>query len=140
MRPGRYSVIRYVHDTARDEAINIGVIVEVGGENVVRLDTDYERLLRREPEADVDLLKIWARDFALRVFGKRVPSLDELHTEHVNSIRFTEPRTVLVDDMHKTLNFLFGKLVAEKEAPQGVRYFQASSGVGAASRRTCQRC
>ncbi len=95
MRVGRYSIIRYVHDIARDEAINIGIAIEEGDVRCAVALKDFAKVARREPNADIRMIEVWMDAF-IREYVHARP-LARLHTRFCNNMQLTEPRVTLLE-------------------------------------------
>ncbi len=95
MRVGRYSIVRYIHNIARDEAINIGVAIEEGDTRLAITLEDFAKVAKREPEADLRMIELWTDAFTRKYVHEEPLSL--LHRRFCNNTQLTEPRVTLLE-------------------------------------------
>lgn len=136
METCRYIVARFVPDPVRDEAINIGVVLQCTSRKFVacRFLDDFARVRRIRPDIETPLLRKFSDEFQERVIRFSdiysqpfIPEplehesvieasfLDNLSTQYGNRFQFTSPRGTLATDPIQELNHLFGIFVAEKQ-------------------------
>lgn len=118
---GYYSLIQYMPDPSRLEAMNIGVLLFSPDQGYleVQMLTDTRRISRFfGSEIDRDWIKSQQAAFAnrVRLEGKSFGGLEDLQgfmATRANEIRLTTPRPMKVTRAAQELNQLFDKLVAE---------------------------
>lgn len=114
-----YTVVRYVPDPVRDEAVNIGVVAY---DDVVvhsRFVDDWRRV-RHFGDEDISYLKSFARSVEAAspdqwdlASGSRVTpdAIREMADSWMNSIQFTEPRATLLSP-HEAVQHLAPRFLA----------------------------
>lgn len=108
-----YSVIRYVPDPVRDEAVNVGVIMRSEEKSsgkpefYYKVVEDYSKF-RRVPA--VSLLKEAVRKLVSEY--KPTETLQSLSKRMEHKIRLTEPRAILVDNADGSIKQLFDSFVS----------------------------
>src|SRR5579871_6531658 len=110
----RYRVVRYLPNIARDEWVNIGVLLEeINGDGshaartprrAVRLleePTEMRRLRRIHPEADEEFLRVLPAEFDARLRGSAPDVstyLEKMDQTLSNAVQFSPLKAVLADD------------------------------------------
>lgn len=120
-RKAYYSIIQYMPDALRMEAINVGVVMYVvaGRKTAVDWYIDAHRLRRFFPNVEVDRVYEAAFSVVDRIEieseeWKTVTDLWKFAAERANAICLTDPRPVsLRDDDEVELKRLFDELVKE---------------------------
>lgn len=119
----KYVVVRYVPDIAKDEPINVGVILQdpeghlIGKfpnriEGLERLPRGTDRrFVRQMVEAIQDQVGHYLRGFPGGTSSERL--LEEWGTSLSNQIQFTAPRVTVPDDPVIELQRLYSRLVSE---------------------------
>jgi hypothetical protein len=123
MRSAHYSVIRYIPDPARNEALNVGILLWDGADSRLRIDAEaVQRVIRENPRLathGLDVLETMLRDaLALGTFDEKrlLKSLDA-HTGF--PVSFTEPRfTMLPDDQPAPLDVNLERLIKRVVRPR----------------------
>ena len=132
MKPARYTVVRYVADPARNEPLNVGVVVWDDHEYQVRVEPNAsQRVVRENP--------FLARDAMLSLEAQLIDEIEHVveHAPNVHEgisgwikrqaghpVLLTEPRitTILTDrgdNMADTLKRLVSRLVVPRRRPGG---------------------
>lgn len=99
MSDASYAVIRYTPDPARNEALNIGVLVWNGGEPLVRIDDSaVARVVRENPRLETEALLYVGQLIRSQFSGvsKSSEVLQLLGYQRGFPISFTEPRHTTV--------------------------------------------
>ncbi len=118
--PCQFFLVRYVPNVAREEFVNIGVILRQllpnkGTLAVVRFTHDWTRVLGLDPASDIGLLEALEVDFQNRLRGigeisaateATTTFLAELRDSLSNSIQITEPRVSLAETTAKEMEQL----------------------------------
>lgn len=118
----RYQVLRYTPNIARDEWVNIGIVLEetAGGgvaRQAVRLieqQSEFARVKRLHPDADEELLRGLAGDFdsRMRPSGEGVGYLRKIDGILSNALQLSPERGVLATDFEAELDRLFHNYVS----------------------------
>jgi hypothetical protein len=122
-----YSVVKFVPHPVRDEAVNVGVVLTAeSGEHVHhRFAVAYrKKIAALAPDVDPRTAERAVQDFRSRypedlgqvslggtpqlLSPERLQALSE---EYGYQIRFTDPRPVMVDDVSRSLEELYGEFV-----------------------------
>ena len=132
-----YSIIRFIPNPVREEALNLGVIL-VGRD--VQF-ADYRMLARTKtrmrllaPRFDVRLIEsfeddlrslVGRRGFQLRLEGSStslaLTGLRQISETHANQLQFTPPRTYLASEPEAALDDLFEEFVRPRRLARGPR-------------------
>lgn len=130
-----YSVLRYVADPLRDEAVNVGLFLVSEGADWARFAAHIprDRLRSLGRRADAEQVEEWTNSLRLRfdVEGPRsllgpegrlsVNALREWSDEFGGSLRISEPRVAIDPDLEVLWRDLYGTLVkASKRRALGV--------------------
>lgn len=134
----RYSVIRYIPDPIKNEARNIGIIVQCKEADYINckfLKNVHAKLSTTATQADIRIIKAYIDEFdkTFNPFAK-FPSTRLLSTEEIDvfnkdylsnladqgfgKIQFTEPQGSLIDDPEKELEYLYSTYVGEEKSLQ----------------------
>src|SRR4051812_11136931 len=106
---GRYSIVRYVEDIERGEALNVGVLLEVEG-------TVLGSFTERESLRDPGVVRRFAETLGVIQSEGREATLDELVARRFGHFRLSSPRAVVIDDdPQRTLERLVDRLVRVSE-------------------------
>jgi hypothetical protein len=123
MMPARYSVIRYIPDPARNEALNVGILLWDEAGSRLRIDpAAVQRVIRENPRLDthgLDSLETILRDnLVLGTFDqKRLFRFLEAHPGF--PVSFTEPRyTTLPDEQPAPLDVTLERLINRVVRPR----------------------
>ena len=115
----KYSVMRYVNDIEKDEAINIGVIVmEKGAQTYVcKLIDDFELVKRIHPDSSImemrEFVEAWRGEHKLGL------TLSELAERFQHQLQFTPPRTSIGKDLHIELDDIYDEFISvDKKVPE----------------------
>ena len=132
--PGQYTVIRYIPDPIKNEARNIGIILQC--ENLGYINSKFIKNYKLKLggsalKSDINILKRYAEDFAtkFREFSKgNKPSalaqvsdffkkdyLKTFSSNQIGKIQYSEPRGCLISNPDNELNSLFNLIVNVKE-------------------------
>ena len=123
----RYRILRYTPNVARDEWVNIGVLLEDarGARRACKLieeQSEIGRVLRLHPNADQDLLRALPGEFETRL---RAPAaelaayLEKLDQTLSNAIQLSPQRAVLAEDFDAELDRLYRDQVAPPPRGRG---------------------
>src|SRR5579871_859556 len=125
----RYQVLRYTPNIARDEWVNIGILLEetAGGSvsrQAVRLieqQSEFARIRRLHPDADEELLRSLAGDFdaRMRPSGEGVGYLRKLDGILSNALQLSPEHGVLAADFDAELDRLFHAYVSPPARTRG---------------------
>lgn len=112
--PCAYRVVRYIPNLLRDEWVNIGVVLfdPAGGQVLRRLleDSDFDRLHRRYPQADVNLLRQLPEEFEAQFAGANGHSLEQLarlSQTLSNAVQLSPQKGLLSEDLDAELDRLY---------------------------------
>jgi len=112
--PCAYQVIRYIPNLLRDEWVNIGVVLfdRAGGQVLRRLleETDFDRLRRRYPQADGNLLRRLPEEFEVQFAGANGQSLEQLarlSQTLSNAVQLSPQTGLLTEDLDAELDRLY---------------------------------
>jgi len=132
--PFQYSVLRYVHDVATGEFLNVGLAIYSKSARFFqsRLLLRYRRLTQAFPGADGELYRNYisrlqrslnevsaeVESNQMRILGEGLPDRIEFLLNQVlppddSSIRFSEARGGLADDLEGTFDQLYYRLVEQ---------------------------
>jgi hypothetical protein len=125
-----YRILRYVPNLARDEWVNIGVLLENPETKrrdirVIEEQRQITRVRRIHPDADQDFLRSLPAEFEAAV---RAPTeeaaryFEKMNHTLSNAVQFSPQKAVLADDFDAELDRLFREQVAapRHRAPIGV--------------------
>ena len=126
-----YRVLRYVPNLLRDEFVNIGIVLEEarspgaeasggarGGRTSARLIEDaseFARLRRLHPEADLDVVRAIGSELTTRLEGagdEAAGVLAKLEDTLSNVLQISPPRGVLAEDFQAELDRLYAQQVS----------------------------
>lgn len=110
----KYSIIRYVPDAIRDEAVNIGVVLksQEGDGCICRIHPDVQaELLRHGAGGNAEIL---AGSINKLVSDCKTEPLDEVGRRFCHMIRITRPRAMLVEDLKEDADRLYNIFVSCK--------------------------
>ena len=111
----RYRILRYVPNSARDEWVNIGVLLEEvhGTRRVMRLIQDkaeLARVRRIHPDIDEELLQTLPHEFEARLRGANSEVsvfLEKLEQNLSNLLQFSPQKGVFADNFDAELDRLY---------------------------------
>lgn len=124
-----YSLIQYVGDPVRQEAINLGIAVVDPATSETRVFVDgngFRHIQRLWPDADARVLRAFARDVAAELrsphqrflgeppIGDRMTTsrqLDDIRTRNVNQFRLLPPATWRSTDLSSATRELYRRFV-----------------------------
>jgi hypothetical protein len=129
----RYQVLRYTPDVARDEWVNIGVLLEQLAENgmetisrramrIIEQQSEFARVKRLHPDADEALLRALPGEFDARLSGSAeetrvyVAKLDQTLS---NTLQLSPQRGLLAADFDAELDRLFHAYVSPPARTRG---------------------
>ena len=130
---GYYSIIRFVPDAFREEAVNLGVLLLCPERQFFdwRLTSNHQRARRFfKYEADVERLRVLGRGLAKRLEAQRADLLDpkrlaDFIARHHGMLQMTALRTCAVSDPPAELSRLFARLVDQETPPVAARGMNA---------------
>ncbi len=143
-----YSVVRFVPDPARDEAINIGIIAgaDESGEWTLRAVRNYSRARRlddrellpgvRERLERIEALMDPYTDVQASLFPAVSPEtvdeawLTRLSAESVNVLQFTQPLPVVAESAEDAIDLLWDELIVDPTAKR-FRFSKKSHAISA---------
>lgn len=113
----RYSVVRYVRDHARDEAVNMGVLLSPADGGRGASKTVNRGILRRHcgGKDQARMLGMVMDSLVEECLGG-IP-LERLEKKYVHRIRLSRPMPILVDDPAMEVADLFNRFVSITSAP-----------------------
>ncbi len=109
-----FFLLRYVPDAVKDEFVNFGVVMFESGVNGgfadVRFRRDWSGVLRRDPLADIEMLKALEPDIRnqLGEAGAREVFLRKAHDSFSNLIQISPTKACLAQDPAKEMDILAG--------------------------------
>jgi hypothetical protein len=107
-----FFVLRYVLDAVKDEAINVGIVMFESGKDGefadVRFMKDWRRLLRSDPQADIEMLEALERDLRSRLSAAegREALLRRVDDSFSNLIQVSPTKACLALDPVKEIEIL----------------------------------
>ncbi len=115
----QYRILRYVPNLARDEWVNIGVLLEEasGARQAVRLieePAEFARVRRVHPDIDEDLLRSLAPEFDARLRGPAAEValyLQKLDQNLSNMLQLSPPKGLLAENFDAELDRLYREQV-----------------------------
>ena len=115
----QYRILRYVPNLARDEWVNIGVLLEEasGARQAVRLieePAEFARVRRVHPDVDEDLLRSLAPEFDARLRGPAAEValyLQKLDQNLSNMLQLSPPKGLLAENFDAELDRLYREQV-----------------------------
>ncbi|MDP9365149.1 MAG: DUF3037 domain-containing protein [Chloroflexota bacterium] len=136
MIPARYAVIRYVADPARNEPVNVGIVLWNDVASRLRLDEEaLARVVRGNPHLSRDALHYLDQFLRARLVGDRrqngsQPMEDRIQERSQFPVLFTESRlTTVRDASDEALDAELAGLVARIVRPSGRQGGGARPGV-----------
>jgi hypothetical protein len=118
MSRGLYSVIQYVPDRFRAEAVNLGLVLLCPDPHALRfrLSTDFDRAKRLFPVNEANLkISVESMHARLESLTTTMRTADELAVfaaSRGNDIRLTEPRLAKLQSIDADFDRLFASLVS----------------------------
>jgi hypothetical protein len=120
LQPLAYRMVRYAPDLARDEWINCGVLLYAPERNLLearclREESEFARVRRLHPGADVELLRSLDAELTMRLAGFHADvagHVEKLHDVLSNLIQLGPQRAVLAADAGEELARLYAEYVA----------------------------
>jgi Protein of unknown function (DUF3037) len=114
-----YRVLRYLPNRARDEWVNIGVLLEEasGARQAIRLieePMEFARVRRVHPEADENLLRSLSTEFDAQLRGPAAEAafnLQKLDLSLSNVLQFSQVKGLLADNFDAELDRLYREQV-----------------------------
>ena len=115
----QYRILRYVPNLARDEWVNIGVLLEEasGARQAMRLieePAEFARVRRVHPDVDEDLLRSLAPEFDARLRGPAAEValyLQKLDQNLSNMLQLSPPKGLLAENFDAELDRLYREQV-----------------------------
>jgi Protein of unknown function (DUF3037) len=105
-----FFLLQYVPNAARDEAVNIGVVLtKPGGTELIdaRFASDWNRVLALDPDADVEVLQALAREMQNEIqLGRGAVWLQRMKDSFSNAAQLSGGRTCETDDPASKINEL----------------------------------
>lgn len=109
-----FFLLRYVPDAVKGEFVNIGLAMietsqtRAGGFADVRFTRDWSRVLRADPQADIEVLEALEKDIRKRVVEERdcQAIIRVLNDYFSNAIQLTVPQGCLTDDPVKEIDIM----------------------------------
>jgi hypothetical protein len=109
--PCAYRVVRYIPNLVRDEWVNIGVVLfdPASGQVLRRMleETDFERLHRRYPQADENLLRRLPEEFEAQLADRPLEQLDRLSKTLATTVQLSPQTGLLSEDLDAELDRLY---------------------------------
>jgi len=109
--PCAYQVVRYIPNLVRDEWVNIGVVLfdPASGQVLRRLleETDFDRLRKRYPQADGNLLRRLPEEFEAQLAERPLEQLDRLSQTLSNAVQLSPQTGLLTEDLDAELDRLY---------------------------------
>jgi hypothetical protein len=114
-----YRILRYLPNRARDEWMNIGVLLEEasGPRRAMRLieePVEFARVRRVHPQADENLLRSLPADFDAQLRGSAAVvafNLEKLDQNLANVLQFSQAKGLLADNFDAELDRLYREQV-----------------------------
>jgi Protein of unknown function (DUF3037) len=114
-----YRILRYLPNRARDEWVNIGVLLEEasGARQAIRLieePMEFARVRRVHPEADENLLRSLSTEFDAQLRGPAAEAafnLQKLDLSLSNVLQFSQVKGLLADNFDAELDRLYREQV-----------------------------
>jgi hypothetical protein len=126
-KPFEFFLLRYVPDAAREEFVNIGLVMtESGGDGGgfagVHFTQDWRRARCLNPDVDVEVLDALGREIQRRVANvqDRALMVHEMMDRYSNAIQISPVRQVLAEDPVRQLKDLASSLIEMPWAPASV--------------------
>src|SRR5580693_560320 len=117
-KPFEFFLLRYVPDAAREEFVNIGLVMtESGGDGGgfagVHFTQDWRRARCLNPDVDVEVLDALGREIQRRIASvqDRALMVHEMMDRYSNAIQISPVRQVLAEDPVKELKDLASTLI-----------------------------
>jgi hypothetical protein len=136
-KPYEFFLLRYVPDVAREEFVNIGLVMtqsggDGGGFAEAYFTQNWKRAECLHPDIDVEMLEVIGRDIQNRVANvQSLPLLlHELNDQYSNAIQISEVRQCLTEDPAMELKELASTLVEMSWSRQAVDRTGAQRTVG----------
>src|SRR5580693_3102873 len=124
-KPFEFFLLRYVPDAAREEFVNIGLVMtESGGDGGgfagVHFTQDWRRARCLNPDVDVEVLDALGREIQRRIASvqDRVLMVHEMMDRYSNAIQISPVRQVLTEDPARELKDLASTLVEMAWVPK----------------------
>lgn len=133
LQPLAYRVVRYAPNLARDEWINCGVLMYSPQSNLlearcVRDESEYARIRRLHPNADMDLLRGLESELTTRLAGLETDAagqVEKLDDTLSNLIQLGPQRAVLAENAAAELARLYDEYVAPPRVTRAAAVAQA---------------
>jgi hypothetical protein len=129
MRPCSYWVVRYLPSLARDEWVNVGVLLYDPGERRLRWQfiedaAEFTRVRRLHPNADESLLHSLGSYFDTSVAQAAEPAVQLAELEQVwsNVVQLSPSHGILTEDPEGELDRLYQQHVAVPRRPAGLSW------------------
>lgn len=114
-----YRILRYLPNLARDEWVNVGVLLQEssGARQAMRWieePSEFARVRRVHPDADEELLRGLAPEFDARLRGSALEGtayLQKLEQNLSSTLQFSQPRELLADNFDAELDRLYREQV-----------------------------
>jgi Protein of unknown function (DUF3037) len=117
-----FQLIRYVPDPVKNEFVNIGVVLRVGEQSMLRFTRDWGRVRCLDPDADTQMLEALEIEIGQRLqtqpAGHPRPILSQLQDSLSNSLQITETKAYLAETSLAGLEDLMRLYV---DSPRGER-------------------
>jgi hypothetical protein len=109
--PCAYQVVRYIPNIIRDEWVNIGIVLfDLASGRVLRRlmeEPDFERLHRRYPQADGNLLRRLPEEFEAQFAERPLEQLDRLSQTLATTVQLSLQTGLLSEDLDAELDRLY---------------------------------
>lgn len=101
-------LLRYVPNVAKDESVNIGLMMVGGGFAEVRFASDWKRVLALDPDADIELLTALTLEIRgkLQTPGQPEEMLRNMEESWSNTVQLSPPKGYVTDDPLKEIEIL----------------------------------
>jgi hypothetical protein len=109
--PCAYKVVRYIPNLIRDEWVNIGIVLfdPVSGQVLRRMmeESDFDRLCKRYPQADGNLLRRLPEEFEVQLAERPLEQLDRLSQTLATGVQLSPQTGLLSEDLDAELDRLY---------------------------------
>jgi hypothetical protein len=136
-KPFEFFLLRYVPDAAREEFVNIGLVMtESGGDGGgfagVHFTQDWRRVRCLNPDVDVEVLDALGREIQRRIANvqDRALMVHEMMDRYSNAIQISPVRQCLTEDPVKELKDLASSLIEMPWARASIDQRRASRTAG----------
>ena len=107
--PCEFFLVRYVPDRAREESVNIGVLLREAGRPesaIVRFTKDWSRVRCMDPDADIATLEALESEVRRRLLENDQPILKTLHDSFSHLLQIAPSKGSLAESMPAEIDLL----------------------------------